>query len=67
MLLWAAHSTTITCYAGVLVQGDLALIQHIVEGRPTTSCVEFRAGTEEFLAAHDADVGAHLAVLVEGA
>lgn len=49
------------------MQGDLAFVQHIVEGRPATSCVEFRAGTEELLAANDADVGAHLGVLVEGA
>ena len=54
-----------TCYAGVLVQGDLSLVQHIIESWPAASCVEFCGGTEKLLATHNADVHASLKVFVE--
>lgn len=53
-----------TGYARVLVQGDLAFVQHVVERGPAASRVEFRRRTEQVLATDDAHVLAILKVLV---
>lgn len=57
----------ITGYARVLVQGDLSLVQYIIESRPSAACIEFGARTEEFLATDYADVHSGLSVLVVAA
>lgn len=56
-----------TRYARVLVQGDLSFVQHIVEGWPTTTCIELGTRTEEVLTTNHAYVCPRFGMLVEAA
>lgn len=54
----------ITGYARVLVQSDLALVQHIVERWPTAARIEFGRRVKQLLATHYAHVCARLIVFI---
>lgn len=54
----------LTGNAGVPVQRDLALVQHIVERRPAAARIELGLRAEQVLVAHDALVHARLVELV---
>lgn len=46
------------------MQRHLALVEHIIEGRPTATGVVFRVRTEQLLAAYHANVGSLLVEFV---